>query len=304
MIGVVARPLLGIAIPHFGRNLSPDSVYSVARAAEEIGYDSIWTTDHVVIDTSNYYPYGRIYESIAVLAAIGSVTEQIKIGTSIIVIPMRNTVLTAKQLATIDSLTGGRLIVGLGVGWNRQEFRNLGADFKRRGRIEEESIKLMRTLWSSERPVFVGEFYRVEDAVFEPLPAQRGGPPIWLGGNSRAALERALRLADGWHVTGMHPSDFGEMVRGAAGRAKQGFVFSARLTVELGGRGPREYTSPLGDRRFILGGGAGEVAEQLSEYVRLGASHLVLYLGDLPAKAYIENMRRFMGEVAPSISGG
>ncbi|MEM0482780.1 MAG: LLM class F420-dependent oxidoreductase [Nitrososphaerota archaeon] len=300
----MARPLLGIAIPHFGRNLSPDSVYSVARAAEELGYDSIWTTDHIVIDTSNYYPYGRIYESIAVLAAIGSVTERIRIGTSIIVIPMRNAVLTAKQLATIDSLTGGRLVVGLGVGWNRQEFRNLGASFKKRGRIEEESIKLMKTLWSSERPVFAGEFYRVEDVVFEPLPAQPGGPPIWLGGNSRAALERALRLADGWHVTGMHPGDFAEMVRGVAGRARPGFVFSARLTVELGGKGSREYTSPLGDRRFIVGGSAGEVAEQLSKYLRSGASHLVLYLGDQPAKTYIENIRRLMSEVAPSISGG
>lgn len=300
----MARPLLGIAIPHFGRNLSPDSVYSVAKAAEELGYDSIWTTDHVVVDPSNYYPYGRIYESIAVLAAIGSVTERIRIGTSIIVIPMRNAVLTAKQLATIDSLTGGRLIVGLGVGWNWQEFRNLGADFKRRGRIEEESIKLMKTLWSGERPVFAGEFYRVENAVFEPLPAQPGGPPIWLGGNSRVALERALRLADGWHVTGMHPSDFSDMVKSAAGRAKPGFVFSARLTVELGGKGPKEYTSPLGERRFILGGSTGQVADQLSAYIRSGASHLVLYLGDLPAKTYIDTMRRLMSEVVPSISGG
>ncbi|MCS7145159.1 MAG: LLM class F420-dependent oxidoreductase [Nitrososphaerota archaeon] len=299
----MARPLLGIAVPHFGRNLSPDSVYLVARAAEELGYDSIWTTDHVVIDTSNYYPYGRIYESVATLAAIGAVTERIKIGTSIIVIPMRNAVLTAKQLSTIDSLTGGRLIVGLGVGWNLQEFRNLGADFRRRGRNEEEAIKLMRTLWSSERPVFKGNFYRVEDAVFEPLPPQRGGPPIWLGGNSGVALERALRLAEGWHVTGMHPEDFGEMVRGASERAKPGFVFSARLSVELGGKGPKEYVSALGDRRFILGGEVEKVAEQLSEYVKNGASHLVLYLGDAPAEKYVDNMRRLIRDVAPSISG-
>jgi len=299
----VARPLIGIAVPHFGRNLTPRSVLSVARAAEELGYDSIWTTDHVVIDTSNYYPYGRIYESIATLAAIGSVTERVKVGTSIIVIPMRNAVLTAKQLATIDSLTGGRLIAGLGVGWNSREFRNLNADFRRRGKIEEESIKLMRALWSSERPVFTGRFYRVEDAVFEPLPAQRGGPPIWLGGNSSVALDRALRLADGWHVTGMHPGDFEEMVKGASGRAKPGFVFSARLAVELDGRGPREYVSALGDKRFILGGDAGSVAEQLSVYVRCGATHLVLYLGDHPAEAYIERMRRLARESLPSVSG-
>lgn len=298
----MARLLIGIAIPHFGRNLSPESVYSVARAAEELGYDSIWTTDHVVIDTSNYYPYGRIYESIATLAAIGSVTEHIAIGTSIIVIPMRNAVLTAKQLATIDSLTGGRLIVGLGVGWNLQEFRNLNADFRRRGKIEEESIKLLRTLWSSERPSFLGKFYKVEDAVFEPLPAQKGGPPIWLGGNSGIALDRALRLADGWHVTGMHPETFGKMVREMRDRAEPGFVFSARLAVELNGRGPREYVSGLGDRRVLLGGDAGSVAEQLSAYVKNGATHLVLYLGDHQAKIYIENMKKLEREVIPSLS--
>ncbi|MEM0381051.1 MAG: TIGR03619 family F420-dependent LLM class oxidoreductase [Nitrososphaerota archaeon] len=297
----MARPFLGIAIPHFGRNLSPESVYGVARTAEELGYDSIWTTDHVIIDSSNYYPYGPIYESIVTLTAIGSVTERIKIGTSIIVIPMRNAILVAKQLASVDSLTDGRLIVGLGVGWNRQEFRNLGASFGRRGRIEEESIKLMRTLWSSSRPVFKGEFYKVEDAVFEPPPAQAGGPPIWLGGNSRAAFDRALRLADGWHVTGMHPDDFGEMVRSAAGRVKPGFVFSARLAVELEGKGPREYISALGDRRYLLGGDAGQVAGQLSEYVKAGASHLVLYLGDVPAKTYIERMKHLMKDIAPSI---
>jgi len=300
----VKRPLLGVALPHFGGSLTPGSVFEVARAAESLGFDSVWTTDHILIDASNHYPYGRIYESIVTLSMAGAVTDQVRLGTSVIVIPMRNAVLTAKQLATLDALTGGRLIVGLGAGWNRREFRNLGADFRRRGRMVEEAVRLVRTLWSSERPTFKGEFYSVVDGVFEPLPAQRGGPPIWLGGNSSVALERALRLADGWHVTGMHPGVFAEMVEGARGRAGAGFVFSARLTVQLGGSGPREYVSNQGDRRVIIGGGPGVVAEWLSAYVRAGASHLVLYFGDAPCEAYVERMERFLRDVAPSISGG
>jgi len=300
-LGSVARVGLGVAIPHFGKNLSRESVLKVAVAAEKLGYDSVWTTDHVVIDPSNYYPYGRIYESIVTLAVIGAVTEGVKIGTSIIVLPMRNAVLTAKQLATIDSLTEGRLIVGLGAGWCEKEFANMGASFRRRGRNLDEAIRLMKTLWSSERPVFRGDYYRVEEAVFEPLPTQRGGPPLWVGGNTRRALRRALMLAEGWHPTGIPPEVFREMVEAAAPRPP-GFTFSLRLTVEMDGRGTREYSTPLGEKRVIISGRQDEVAGYLSRYLRYGASHLVIYFGDEKADNYIERMKRFMRDVAPSLS--
>jgi probable F420-dependent oxidoreductase len=298
----VKRVYLGVAIPHFGRNLSRESVYTIAEAAERLEYDSIWTTDHVAIDSANYYPYGKIYESIATLAAAGAVTERVKIGTSIIVLPMRNAVLTAKQLATIDSLTDGRLIVGLGVGWCEKEFANLGASFRRRGRHMDEAIRLLRTVWSNERPAFRGEFYRIADAVFEPPPSQRGGPPIWIGGNSRVALKRAVKLADGWHPTGIHPDTFREMVALVPTEIQRSFTLSVRLTVELDGKGVREYTSPQGERRVILGGRESELSDYLSQYVKYGASHLVLYFGDTSPDKYVERMASFVRDVYPSVA--
>lgn len=292
---------MGVCIPHFGSNLSNRHVFGVAKRAEELGYDSIWVTDHIAVNEANRYPYGRIYEALTTLSAITAITSRILLGTSIIVLPMRNPLIVAKELATIDNLSEGRLIAGLAAGWCEPEFRNLGAQFANRGRRLAEAVRLLRALWSSERPKFEGNFYSLHDAVFEPLPRQRGGPPIWLGGNSLAAYRRALKLADGWHPTGLAPEELEGRIAQATERVHEGFTFSARLTVDLGAPGKKVSRAPSGEKRVILGGPPSSVAEDLAAYKRAGLKHLALYFGDVPYEEYVRRVQVFAAEVRPSL---
>ena len=164
----------------------------IAAECERLGYDSIWLTDHVLMQKRSGTPYGRIFESLTSAAFLASVTRKVKIGISVLIIPMRNPVLVAKQLATIDCLSGGRLILGVGAGWNESEFRNLGADFHSRGVRLDDSINLIKALWNGKNS------YVSKRASFEPSPVQKR-LPIWVGGTSTAAMNRALELGDAWH---------------------------------------------------------------------------------------------------------
>ena len=149
---------------------------------------------------------------------------------------MRNAILTAKQVATLDSLCKGRIILGVGVGWNADEFRFLNADPRKRGRILDESIRVLRNLWTSERPSFNGEYYRYDDTLFAPKPHRPGGPPIWVGGNSEAAVQRAGLLGDGWHGDEVMPEAFAanvETIKRYASESGRRVDPSVRFTVDL-----------------------------------------------------------------------
>ena len=196
----------GIGLPNYGRGKTWDDIRRVARLAEELGYESVWTTDHVVVPQENSEPYGNIFESLMTLALVASITQRVKLGTSILVLPQRNPVLAAKQVATLDAATNGRVILGVGVGWNEVEYKNLGANFKNRGKRLDEAIVLLRTLWSNENASFQGTYTTLEQAVFAPLPARKS-IPIWIGGNDEPAFVRAAKLGDGWHSTGASPEN-------------------------------------------------------------------------------------------------
>jgi len=182
----------GVTLPNFqyGAPATREHLLAVANTAEECGYTSIWTSDHILVG-ADFPRYGTMYESLTTLAWLAAKTERIRVGTSILVVPLRNAILTAKQAATLDDLTGGRLVLGVGLGWNQGEYAFVGADWRRRARIMDESLQVMRNLWTEERPTFAGTFYNYENTLFFPKPAQRGGPPIWVGGGSDAALRRA-----------------------------------------------------------------------------------------------------------------
>lgn len=199
----------GLTLPnfHYGAPPTRDHILAVACTAEESGFTSVWASDHILVGSA-YPRYGTLYEALATLAWVAAKTHRIKVGTSILVLPMRHALLAAKQIATIDDLSEGRVVVGLGAGWNKGEFALVGANFPRRGRVLDESIRVMRTLWTSDRPSFAGEFYRFDDALFFPKPAQAGGPPIWIGGNSDAALRRTAELGDAWHADEVPPDEF------------------------------------------------------------------------------------------------
>ena len=199
----------GLTLPnfHYGAPPTRDHILAVAHAAEESGFTSVWASDHILVGSS-HPRYGTLYEALSTLAWVAGKTARIRVGTSILVLPMRHALLAAKQIATIDDLSAGRVVVGLGAGWIKTEFENVGANFSQRGRVLDESIRAMRTLWTSDRPSFAGEYYNFNDTLFFPKPAQPGGPPVWIGGNSDAALRRTALLGDAWHADEVPPDEF------------------------------------------------------------------------------------------------
>jgi probable F420-dependent oxidoreductase len=227
----------GVTLPnfHYGAPPTGEHILATARAAEEAGFTSVWASDHILVGSA-YPRYGTLYEALATLAWVAAKTERIRIGTSILVLAMRNALLAAKQIATIDNLSGGRLIVGVGAGWIKGEFELVGASFERRGRVLDESIRAMRTLWTSERPSFSGEVYQFDDTLFYPKPSQPGGPPIWVGGNSEAALRRTAVLGDAWHADEVPPDEFAARVallNQQAAQASRRVGATIRYTVDL-----------------------------------------------------------------------
>jgi probable F420-dependent oxidoreductase len=204
---------VGAIIPNAGTKATPENIVTVARWAEELGYHSLWVTDHVALPekVEAYYPYrshGRWdyppetnwLDPLLSLLWAAAAAPSLKIGTSVLVIPLRHPILLAKQISTLDFLTGGRFIFGVGVGWMEEEASLMDTDFGSRGRRAVEMIRLMRELWSGETARFKGEFWRVEGCKMYPRPVQPQIPVLW-GGHSDATLKRVARVGDGWHPT-------------------------------------------------------------------------------------------------------
>lgn len=201
--------ILNLVIP-------PHELLEAAPLAESLGFESIWIGEHFIVplEMKSPYPYGDVapfppdapfLEPLAALSALGAVTKTMRFGTCVMVLPMRDVYLTARAIVTADIMTRGRLELGFGAGWLKDEFDFIGQDFATRGRRLEEGLALMDTLFSAERPEFHGEFWQLPPSAFEPKPVQRPRPPVILGGHSPAALRRAARLADGWMSTMTSP---------------------------------------------------------------------------------------------------
>ena len=176
----------------------------IAQRAEALGFDSLWTGEHVVLPEPRQPPspaepdFAMLHPS-TVLAYVAAVTESVKLGTGITLIAQRNPLVLAKEMASLDVVSGGRLILGIGAGYLHQEFAALGIPFRERGARTDEYVAAMRTLWNDDKPAFAGRFVRFGDIQAQPRPVQPGGPPIVVGGASDAALRRAVRLAQGWY---------------------------------------------------------------------------------------------------------
>lgn len=204
---------VGIIVHNAGAKATVENMVKTARWAEELGYRSIWLTDHVVLaeEVNAWYPY-RVHgrwdypsdtpwvDPLLTLAWVGSVAPTLKLGTSVLVLPIRNPVLLAKQLASLDFLTGGRVMLGAGAGWMEEEFKLIGENFENRGKRIIEMVQLMRLFWSGESVNFKGEFYQVADCKMYPRPVQPTIPVFW-GGHSDAAIKRVAKMGDGWHPT-------------------------------------------------------------------------------------------------------
>ena len=186
----------GVILPNFGADSSPARIRAFARSAEELGFHSVWATEHIVVGQEAVDPYGRVYDPLVTLGWIGGWTERIGLGTSIVLVPLHNPFHLAKEVATLQELSGGRFTLGVGMGWHRDEFEFMGVPFEGRGRRGDEAIRLMRALWRGE-PSFEGSYWSYRNATAEPHPSPQ--PEIWVGGSSDRAIRRARELGDAWH---------------------------------------------------------------------------------------------------------
>jgi probable F420-dependent oxidoreductase len=291
----------GLALPNFLEGSSAEGIEAAAEAAERLGFSTVWTTDHVLIDHAFQAEYGRIYEAILTLAHVGARTSRLKLGTSVIVVPQRQAVVLAKELATLDNLTRGRLIAGVGAGWSAAEYANLGvADrFHVRGAYLDETMRLWRHLWSGSVEPFDGRFNHLTDFVFAPLPAQTGGPPIVVGGSSDAALRRAGMLGDGYQFSVAPPTSVAERVsrvRAAAESAGRPMPpVSGRVTLRF------DAPPPAAGQPYAMTGAPEVVAAEVRAYAGAGVDHLALVLRETDPARYVAIAERFAREVMPLV---
>ena len=315
----------GFSLPGRGPLARPDQVLQIALEAEKQRYASLFVTDHVVLPAStarSVYPYaptGKFpggsnqdyLEPFAMLAYLARATTRVRLGTSVLVIPYRHPLVAAKMLATIDLLSGGRVILGAGVGWLREEFEALGAPpFDERGASTDEYLRVMRLAWTTDPVTFQGRYCRIDPVHALPKPAQRGGIPIWIGGHSRAAIRRAAVLGDGWHPIGarppatLTPDEYAASVKqlhadaAAAGRDPRSITLSFRAPMLV--RSPRAK-APAGDRQLFQGTAA-EVVADLRTYHALGVTHFVFDHAAADLRSVLDNIRRFADEVRPALA--
>ncbi|MGH7278228.1 MAG: LLM class F420-dependent oxidoreductase [Candidatus Rokuibacteriota bacterium] len=314
----------GVALPGRGPLARPELLLQIATRAEQLRYDSVFVTDHVVLPVSaarSTYPYSPTrqlpggaaqdyLEPLSMLAWFAHATRRVALGTSVLVIPYRNPLVTAKMLATVDVLSGGRVILGAGVGWLVEEFEALRTEpFEARGRVTDEYLRLMRQTWTTDPVRFQGRYYSLEAVHALPKPRQRDGIPIWIGGHTDAALRRVATLGDAWHPIGLrppallHPDEYGAKVKQIhayakeAGRDPRHIALTFRVPMDV--RSPRAK-APAGDRPLFRGT-ADEVAGDVRTYAALGVTHFVFDPTSQDVADVLATYERFAREVRPKL---
>jgi probable F420-dependent oxidoreductase len=287
----------GYILPNFGDKISAQELVEISRICEEEGFESVWATDHVVMPTELREPYGQVLEPLTTLTYIAARTERLKVGTSCIVLPQRNPVLFAKQAATLDVFSKGRVILGFGAGWAEKEFGFLNADFARRGKVMDESIRLMKSLWKDDVINFEGEFFHIKDALFLPKPQGRD-IPVWIGGNGPISLRRAIRLGDGWHPVGLELEEFRKGVQNVR-ESQRSIIISMRMTTDV--RKKREqYITPNRERRVAVSGTSAEIRKEIDNYEEAGLEYYCASINHPAAPEIIADLRKFSAEVLKS----
>ena len=309
----------GFGLPVRGALANHDGIVAMAGRGEALGFTSATIADHIVFPTAveSKYPYnssgrhpstGDAIEPLSLMAFIAGCTQRLRLVTSVLILPHRNPVLTAKMVATIDVLSRGRVTLGIGVGWLREEFAALNApDFDQRGAVTDEYLAIFKKLWSPGPVEHHGRHYSFAPLRCEPLPVQKPHPPIWVGGHSKAALRRTAHYADGWHPLGtvdtaeLRPAEFAAMLDAlkrmteAEGRDFRDITiaFAARL---------RETDQPIRDNdRMPFSGSADQIIEDAESYRRLGVSHLSFDFRRSGLDETLERMEWFARSVMPFV---
>lgn len=307
----------GVFLPISGRAASA-VLMDAARRAEGLGFDSVWAADRIVTpwEIRTSYPYSAdqqfivppdipFLEPLTCLAYLAGGTERIALGMSVLVLPYRHPLHWAKIATTIDHLSRGRLILGIGVGWMAEEFDALGAPFKERGAVSDEQLELVERLWTDERPRFEGRFYRFQDVGFAPKPLQKPRIPIWVGGEGERAQRRAARYGDAWFPYFVHitPRDlaakFANVRRWAAeaGRDPERVRLTACRPIEV-------TRQPLPQQEDRLAGTPEQLLEALKAYRAIGVEHLSLQFMVPRWPDRLEQIDRFAREVMPALRDG
>lgn len=300
---------LGIQLPHTGEHSDGEAVARIADQAEALGLDSVWVLERLFWSATPKSPYAgskdgimpapfkRVLDPLTTLSFAAGRTRRLKLGTSVLVLPYHNPVLLAKRLASLDVLSGGRLIVGVGVGWNQDEFDGVGVSMRERGRRTDEIIEVMKALWTQEHPQYTGSFWSIGNVTFEPKPIQKPHPPIFVAGFTEASMKRAVAHGDGWNPTSRTKFDKLESAikklhgfAEAAGRDPQSLGVSVRSTLQINAQPSKD--------RFPLEGTWDEVTDDVVSYRQAGVTHLFIDMNFTPALAPPEVMAETMQTLA------
>ncbi len=275
----------GICLP-IRLSLEAQSNINIAKRAEELGFDSVWASDHVVMPEKHTGMFSEVfYDPLILLSYIAAETLTIKIGTSVIILPYRNPVVVAKMIATLDVLSQGRVIFGVGPGWMREEYEALSVPYEKRGARTNEYIRAIKELWTNDDPNFDGEYCGFSNIKFYPRPAQEPHPPILIAGSSDYAISRAVELGDGWQPTWVSPEDVEigisklHRIADKKGRDLSAFTYSVRNRlhiVDSDYESLNENEAANDDPPFVLRGTIVEITDYIKSYQDLGVSHIVL----------------------------
>ena len=314
----------GFNAPTAGPMAAVEQLTKLVVAGEAMGFDYATLSDHVVIptDIQAKYPYSSTgefpagaraerHEQLIEVAFVAARTTKLRLVTSVMVVPHRPAVLTAKMLSTIDVLSGGRLVLGIGAGWMKEEFEAIGApDFAERGKVTDEYIKAFIELWTNPKPHFAGQHVRFDNIVFEPKPVQKPHPPIWVGGESGPALRRTAQLGDAWYPIGTNPANpldslarFKAQVARLrkmtqeAGRKPDAVGLTLRVTAY--GEGVPAKAGD-GERRLFSGKPA-DIAADIKALRDMGVGHLDVGFGGTTVDAMLGEMQQFRKDVLPLV---
>jgi probable F420-dependent oxidoreductase len=311
----------GCVFPNRGPMATPANLGRMAEKAEALGYDTVWFSDHIVIPTEvkSFYPYdpsGKMpfnpsepyWEPLTVIGYVAGRTSRLRLGTSVLILPYRNPIVTAKMLATLDVLSNGRVTLGAGVGWMEEEFKAIGLDtYARRGAYSDECIRIFRELWTKDNPSFQGEFHQFSNIHCEPRPVQPGGLPIWIGGHTPQAIRRVARLGDGWQPlvqrppADLPPAEMQEKIAQLRAFAQQAGRDPRRITLAMGSSIQFTDGAATGPRSLFTGTPA-QIVDTLRRYQELGIQNFRCDFPSLSIDGLLQAMERFATEVRPQFA--
>jgi probable F420-dependent oxidoreductase len=247
---------LGIHLPHAGEQATPALIRRHAMRAEDLGFADVWVSEHIIVPRREFPRSPLFYDPVVTLSYAAAVTKRVRLGTTVLVLPMRHPLPLAKELASLHNLSEGRLILGAGVGWLEPEFAALGVPFNQRGRRMDEGIAMMRAVWSQDPVTFEAKYIPAKISDMTMLPQPISPIPLWIGGSSNAALKRTIRIADGWHGSRESPEEAAPIVHRLRTARPDNFTISMRMSWN--------------------GKDHGELRDRVAAYEAAGVQHLLV----------------------------